>query len=98
MHSQSTLRSAEDTSNDTSRAATLVSGVIQTAKTAVDDAMSWAENKASAVHLDKENIGPYNSPATCMPSDLDAIANGILPAMPNKSQRDESLEKQGKEA
>ncbi|USP79969.1 hypothetical protein yc1106_07243 [Curvularia clavata] len=98
LHSQSILRDASDISNDASRASTLISDVIRTAKTAADNALSWAEKKAVFLHSEKEKVGPYSSPATCMLSDLDAIANGILPAMPTKSQLDESTVKQGKDS
>lgn len=91
-----TLHDSSDISNDTSRASNLVSDVIQTARTAADNALSWAEKKAGTLDFE-EKFGPYSSPATCMPSDLDAIANGILPAMPTKAQLDDGIGKQSKD-
>ncbi|KAH7551568.1 hypothetical protein BM1_09884 [Bipolaris maydis] len=80
---------SQDTDDDASRPSTLLSEVIQGAKSAVDDVLSWAEKKVGSLDSEKGGAGPYDSPATCMPSDLDAIASGILPAMPSKSQHNE---------
>lgn len=55
-------------------------------KAAVDGALTWAEKKSEELSLEQDSTGPYTSPATCVPSDLDAIANGILPAMPTERQ------------
>lgn len=71
--------------------------MIQGAKTAVDDALAWAEKKVGSLDSEKGGAGPYDSPATCMPSDLDAIASGILPSIPSKSQHDENSRAKGKE-
>ncbi|EUC51414.1 hypothetical protein COCMIDRAFT_204 [Bipolaris oryzae ATCC 44560] len=95
--SHDTVRSTHDTAGDASRASTLLSEVIQGAKTAVGDVLAWAEKKVGSLDSEKGGAGPYDSPATCMPSDLDAIASGILPAMPSKSQRDGGAMAKGKE-
>ncbi|KAF2477815.1 uncharacterized protein BDR25DRAFT_338554 [Lindgomyces ingoldianus] len=52
-------------------------------KKIVDDAVSWAEEKFEKLSVEQgQGVGPYASPATCAPSDLDPIASGVLPAMP----------------
>lgn len=51
-------------------------------KAAVDGAIAWAEKKADDLSSESDSTGPYTSPATCMQSDLDPIAGGIVPAMP----------------
>ncbi|KAF2711664.1 hypothetical protein K504DRAFT_351973, partial [Pleomassaria siparia CBS 279.74] len=56
----------------------------------VDDAVAWVEKKAEKLS-EEEGVGPYASPATCMPSDLDAIATGILPAVPSQ-ETEEKME------
>ncbi|KAF2800571.1 hypothetical protein K505DRAFT_355541 [Melanomma pulvis-pyrius CBS 109.77] len=64
-------------------------------KAAVDDAVAWAEKKADKLSAEEGGVGPYASPATCLQtSDLDAIASGVLPAMP--SQETENKGKTGK--
>ncbi|EOA84975.1 hypothetical protein ACJQWK_06571 [Exserohilum turcicum] len=82
--SESTAPTATDSKGETAGATTLVAEVLQGAKSAVDDALTWAEKKVGSLGLEQGSTGPYDSPATCMPSDLDAIASGILPAMPSK--------------
>jgi uncharacterized protein YjbJ (UPF0337 family) len=58
--------------------------VAQGVKTAVGDAMAWAEAKADKLAAKEEHgVGPYGSVATCAPSDLDVISTGVLPAMPS---------------
>jgi hypothetical protein len=43
------------------------------------------EQKADKLSNEEEDgVGPYASPGLCTPSDLDAIATGILPAMPSQ--------------
>lgn len=49
---------------------------------AVDGALEWAEKKAEQLGEETDDTGPYASPATCAPTDLDPIASGVLPAMP----------------
>lgn len=56
--------------------------VSQGMKAAVDGALAWAEEKVEKLGSEHDNTGPYASPATCVPSDLDPIASGVLPAMP----------------
>lgn len=90
--SESTASTAKDNNGDTAGATALVSEVIQGAKSVVDDALSWAEKKVGSLGLEQGGTGPYDSPATCMPADLDAIASGILPAIPNKEQGDEDAQ------
>jgi hypothetical protein len=67
-----------------------VDDVVQSVKTAVDGALTWAEKKVDQMSSGKDHeiSGPYTSPATCVPSDLDVIASGILPAMPAARQYD----------
>jgi hypothetical protein len=79
------------------KASTLVSEVIHSAKTAVDDALSWAEKKVGSLGSGKGGTGPYDSPATCAPSDLDAITSSILPAVPKKSYKDKDARMEGNE-
>lgn len=95
--SDSTTFTADDVSDDTSRTTTLVSEVIHGAKAAVDDALAWAEKTVEALGSDQDGVGPYESPGTCMPSDLDPIASGILPAMPNKTRYEDGIKKEDKE-
>jgi hypothetical protein len=68
----------------TQSAAKVVEEVVHGAKAAVDGAIVWATRKAEELSAEADSTGPYTSPATCMPSDLDAIATGVLPAMPTK--------------
>jgi uncharacterized membrane protein YebE (DUF533 family) len=74
----------------TQSAAKLVEDVVQGFKAAVDGALTWAENKVDAMSSEEEHesTGPYTSPGTCAPSDMDVIASGILPAMPAARQDD----------
>lgn len=68
-------------------------------KVAVDGAIAWVEKKAEALSSESDNNGPYTSPATCAPSDLDPIASGVLPAMspPKKNVEEESTKKHNDE-
>lgn len=79
-------------------ATTIVSEVAQSVKSAVDTAIAWAETKVESLSAEHDSTGPYTSPATCMPSDLDAIASGILPAMPIARQYDGGVDDEKKEA
>lgn len=79
-------------------ATTIVSEVAQSVKSAVDTAIAWAETKVESLSAEHDSTGPYTSPATCMPSDLDAIASGILPAMPIARQYDGGVDDDKKEA
>jgi hypothetical protein len=61
-------------------------------KAVINEAIGWADRKAGDLSADKEEgAGPYGSPATCVPSDLDPIASRVLPAMeagtPGKSKQ-----------
>jgi hypothetical protein len=60
----------------------------------------WAEKKVDRLSSTEEHeiTGPYTSLATCMPSDLDVIASGILPAVMRYDGNDEGAEKKGEEA
>ncbi|CAN9413550.1 unnamed protein product [Alternaria sp. RS040] len=75
---------------------TIVSEVAQSVKSAVDTAIAWAETKVESLSAEHDSTGPYTSPATCMPSDLDAIASGILPAMPIARQYDGGVDDEKK--
>ncbi|PSN64636.1 hypothetical protein BS50DRAFT_78649 [Corynespora cassiicola Philippines] len=67
-------------------AAKVVEEVAQSVKAAVQEAVAWAGEKATKLsEKDEDGVGPYASPATCAPTDLDAIASGVLPAMPSTS-------------
>ncbi|CAO2654325.1 Nn.00g110580.m01.CDS01 [Neocucurbitaria sp. VM-36] len=70
----------------TESAARLVDSAVRGMKVAVDGALAWAEKKTDELSAEEDSTGPYTSPATCVPSDLDAIASGILPAMPTQRQ------------
>jgi hypothetical protein len=106
---QDTLSASSKSVSDTSAATTnvttealptaakIVSEVVQTVKTAVDGAIAWAERKADKLSTEQDTTGPYTSPATCMPSDLDVIASGILPAMPAARQYDGGVDDGKKE-
>ncbi|RAR10002.1 hypothetical protein DDE83_005217 [Stemphylium lycopersici] len=93
---ESTTFMADNITDDSSRATTLISEVIHGARAAVDDALAWAEKTVEALGSNQDGVGPYDSPGTCMPSDLDPIASGILPAMPNKTQHDDGIKKEAK--
>ncbi|KAF2746832.1 hypothetical protein M011DRAFT_468124 [Sporormia fimetaria CBS 119925] len=59
--------------------------ITATLHTSLCQAVRWAEEKASKLSEEKnDGTGPYSNPATCMPADLDAIASGVLPALPAK--------------
>lgn len=91
--------STEDTpTTPTPTATTIVSEVAQSVKSAVDTAIAWAETKVESLSAEHDSTGPYTSPATCMPSDLDAIASGILPATPIARQYDGGVDDEKKEA
>ncbi|KAI4634048.1 uncharacterized protein J4E87_001217 [Alternaria ethzedia] len=90
--------STDGTTEATPTAAAIVSEVVQTVKTAVDGAIAWAEKKVDKLGAEQDTTGPYTSPATCMPSDLDAIASGILPALPAARQYDGGVDGGLKEA
>ncbi|KAH5683181.1 hypothetical protein HBI21_037280 [Parastagonospora nodorum] len=62
-------------------AAEVVEEVVHGVKTVFDGAIAWAEKKADQLSSGSDSTGPYTSPATCAPSDLDPIASGVLPAM-----------------
>ena len=54
-------------------------------ETAVIEAVAWAEKKVDELGKKEEGgVGPYASPATCAPSELDPIAGGVLPSMEMK--------------
>ena len=89
--------STDGTTEATPTAAAIVSEVVQTVKTAVDGAIAWAEQKVDKLGAEQDTTGPYTSPATCMPSDLDAIASGILPALPAARQYDGGIDDRMKE-
>lgn len=64
---------------------------------AISGAVAWAEKKVDQLTSEDNNgVGPYASPATCIPSDLDPISSGVLPAMEatgaNESKPDGSTE------
>ncbi|KAF2656023.1 hypothetical protein K491DRAFT_597678 [Lophiostoma macrostomum CBS 122681] len=70
----------------------VASDITEGMKTVINEAIVWADQKASDLGADEEKgAGPYASPATCTPSDLDPIASGVLPAMeagsPGKPKR-----------
>ncbi|KAF1848388.1 uncharacterized protein K460DRAFT_364365 [Cucurbitaria berberidis CBS 394.84] len=70
----------------TESAAKLVEEVARGMKIAVNEAFTWVEKKTDELSAEQDSTGPYTSPATCAPSDLDVIASGILPAMPTQTQ------------
>jgi hypothetical protein len=86
-------------------AAKIVEDIAHGVKVAVDGAIAWAEQKVDKLSAETDSTGPYTSPATCMPSDLDCIASGILPAMPvdgsgeddGKEERPHDKKKEGVE-
>lgn len=81
----------------TESVAKFVEEVVYGVKTAVDGAIAWAEKKADDLSSEKDNVGPYASPATCVPSDLDVI--GVLPDTPaqQKTENTDRDTKEGKE-
>jgi hypothetical protein len=93
-----TVSTNDDTTEDTPIATSIVSEVVRSVKSAVDSAITWAETKAESLSAEQDSTGPYASPATCMPSDLDVIASGILPAMSTARQYDGGVDDEKKEA
>lgn len=61
---------------------------------AVDGALAWAEKKADKLSSEQDSVGPYTSHATRVPSDLDPIADGDLPAIVTKPSGGEEAEKE----
>jgi hypothetical protein len=60
----------------------MAENVARGVKTAMGDAVAWAEAKAEMLSAKEEDgTGPYGSMATCAPSDFDAIATGVLRAV-----------------
>jgi len=73
----------------TASATQVAENVAQGVKMAVGEALAWAEAKANKLSAKEEDgTGPYGSLATCAPSDFDAIATGVLPAMAPDRVRD----------
>lgn len=66
----------------TESAAKAVEAAVHGMRAAVEGAVAWAEKKVEELGSKADNTGPYTSPATCAPSDMDPIASGVLPAMP----------------
>lgn len=58
-----------------------VQKVVHSAQAVVQDVVAWTEKKAEELSVEADRAGPYTSPATCVPSDFDPIASGVLPAM-----------------
>jgi hypothetical protein len=80
-------------------AATTTSEIVKGVISAVEEAVEWVERKFDELGAKNEDgVGPYASPATCVPSGLDPIASGILPAMEaEKSMEDHSEASEGEE-
>jgi hypothetical protein len=68
-------------------------------KAVVGGAIAWTEKKVDDLSSEADSIGPYTSQATCVPSDLDPIASGVLAAMPLQRMdgTDESVQAQNDE-
>jgi hypothetical protein len=60
--------------------AQVVEGVVEGVKAVVHEAVVWTERKAEELANSEDHAGPYDSPATCVVSDLDVISTGVLPA------------------
>jgi hypothetical protein len=74
----------------------LAEQVAQGVKTTVSEAVAWAEAKAGKLSAKEEDgTGPHGSLATCAPSDFDAIATGVLPAMLSNEVRDGDQKQKG---
>lgn len=73
----------------TASAAKAVEDVAHEVKVAVDKALDWAEKKADKLSDEADTTGPYTSPATCAPTDMDPIASGFLPAMPTQTKKED---------
>jgi hypothetical protein len=81
-------------------AAKVVEAAVHGMKVAVEGAVAWAEKKVEELGSKTDNTGPYASPATCAPSDMDPISSGVLPAMPsqqNENTAEHVNEKDGEE-
>ena len=75
----------------THTAAKVLEEVAHGVKIAVDEAVAWVEKKAEALSSESDSTGPYTSPATCVPSDLDPIACGALPAVLKEEENGEAI-------
>lgn len=73
-------------------AAKLVEQVSQGVKDAMYGAIAWAEEKVDKLGSEQDSNGPYTSPATCAPCDLDPIASGVLPAIPTQTPSKKNTE------
>lgn len=60
--------------------AQVVEGMVEGVKAVLHEAVVWTEKKAEELAHSEDHAGPYDSPALCAGSDLDAIATGVLPA------------------
>jgi hypothetical protein len=65
----------------TQSAAKVVEEVAQSVKSVFEGAFTWAETKVDNLSSESDCTGPYTSQATCVISDLDPIASGVLAAM-----------------
>lgn len=66
--------------------------------TAVDGAVSWVEQKVDKLNEEDEaGVGPYASPATCVPSDLDPLASGVMPAVEAEKLNESETADDGKD-
>jgi hypothetical protein len=67
--------------------------VVEDVKTTVDDAAGWGEKKAEDLSKeDERGVGPYANPATCVPSDLDPLAIGIMLALEAEAAKSEAAQ------
>jgi hypothetical protein len=80
----------------TQSAAKVVEEVVHGVKAVVGGAIAWAEKKVEDLSSEADSTGPYTSQATCVPSDLDPIASGVLATMPMQRMdgTDESVQAQ----
>lgn len=90
---------SEQPSRGTATAAKALEDVTHGVKVAVEEVFAWAEEKVEKLGRQSDDTGPYTSPATCAPSDLDPIESGVLAAVPKQESKsiDESERKAGDE-
>jgi hypothetical protein len=78
----------------TQTAAKVVEEVVHGVKVVVDGAFAWAEKKVEELSAESDSTGPYTSQATCVPSDLDPIASGVLGPILSRNDTGDSKQEQ----
>jgi hypothetical protein len=78
----------------TQSAAKVVEEAVHGVKVVVDGAIAWVGNKVDELSAESDSTGPYTPQATCVPSDLDPIASGVLAPILARNDTDNSKKEQ----